>query len=78
MWHARQAHQREPSYLAEECARFPRGWSRAAIFEVSVEDGRIILTPVQDGEADAARDKLADIGISDADVADAVTWARRR
>ncbi len=48
------------------------------ILEVSVEDGRIILTPVQDGRADAARDKLADIGISDTDIADAVARARRR
>ena len=46
-------------------------------FEVAVEDGRIILTPAQVGAADAVRRKLAELGITEADVADAVAWARR-
>jgi bifunctional DNA-binding transcriptional regulator/antitoxin component of YhaV-PrlF toxin-antitoxin module len=47
-------------------------------FEVDVEDGRIVLTPVHLNAADALRRKLADLGITDADVADAVAWARQR
>jgi bifunctional DNA-binding transcriptional regulator/antitoxin component of YhaV-PrlF toxin-antitoxin module len=46
-------------------------------FEVAVEDGRIILTPARVTSADAVRRKLADLGITDADVTDAVAWARR-
>jgi bifunctional DNA-binding transcriptional regulator/antitoxin component of YhaV-PrlF toxin-antitoxin module len=47
-------------------------------FEVEVQDGRIILTPARTGSADAVRHKLAELGISEADVADAVAWARQR
>jgi hypothetical protein len=47
-------------------------------FEVAVEEGRIILTPTRIGSADAVRGKLAELGIAEADVADAVAWARRQ
>lgn len=47
-------------------------------FEVEVEDGRIILTPARVGSADAVRRKLAELGIHDTDVMDAVAWARRQ
>ena len=46
-------------------------------FDVAVEEGRIILTPTRVGAADAVRRKLAELGITEADVADAVAWARR-
>ena len=46
-------------------------------FQVEVEEGRIILTPAHIGAADAVRRKLAELAIADADIADAVTWARR-
>ena len=46
-------------------------------FDVSSENGQILLTPVRLNRADAVRAKLADIGISEADVAAAVKWARR-
>lgn len=46
-------------------------------FDVTKENGRIVLTPVRLTRAGAVRDKLADLGISDADVAAAVAWARR-
>jgi hypothetical protein len=46
-------------------------------FEVAVEDGRIILTPTRIGATDAVRRKLAELGITRADVADAVAWARQ-
>ena len=46
-------------------------------FRVEVDGGRIILTPARIGAADAVRGKLAELGIADADVADAIAWARR-
>ena len=46
-------------------------------FDVTREDGRIVLTPVRIGRADAVRRKIADLGLSEADVAAAVAWARR-
>ncbi|MBL8526766.1 MAG: AbrB/MazE/SpoVT family DNA-binding domain-containing protein [Burkholderiales bacterium] len=46
-------------------------------FEVEARDGRIILTPVRIQRADAVRAKLAELGLDEQDVADAVAWARR-
>lgn len=47
-------------------------------FEVEIDEGRIVLTPSRVGSSDAVRRKLSELGITDADVADAVSWARRR
>lgn len=46
-------------------------------YEVAVEDGRIVLTPVRVQNADAVRSKLERLGIGEPDVADAITWARK-
>jgi cysteinyl-tRNA synthetase len=46
-------------------------------FEVEVEKGRIVLTPVRIQKADAVRTKLEALGIDTQDVADAVAWARK-
>lgn len=46
-------------------------------FDVTNETGRIVLTPVRVTRADAVRAKLADLGVKEDDVADAVAWARR-
>ena len=46
-------------------------------FDVTSENGRIVLTPVRVNRADAVRAKLAEVGLSEADIADAVEWARR-
>jgi bifunctional DNA-binding transcriptional regulator/antitoxin component of YhaV-PrlF toxin-antitoxin module len=46
-------------------------------FEVTVENQQIILTPVKIQRADAVRTKLAELGINERDVADAVDWARQ-
>lgn len=46
-------------------------------FEVEAREGRIILTPVRIQRADAVRAKLADLGLAEHDIADAVAWARR-
>ncbi|MCY7366832.1 MAG: AbrB/MazE/SpoVT family DNA-binding domain-containing protein [Chamaesiphon sp.] len=46
-------------------------------FEVTVEGQQIILTPVKIQRADAVRAKLAELGINEQDVADAVDWSRQ-
>ena len=46
-------------------------------FDVTHENGRIVLTPVRLNRADAVRAKLVELGISEADVAKAVDWARQ-
>ena len=45
-------------------------------FDVTAENGRIVLTPVCDNRADGVRTKLVELGLSEADIADAVAWAR--
>ena len=47
-------------------------------YDVSTENGRIILTPVRIQKADAVRTKLAELGITEEDVQDAITWARNQ
>lgn len=44
--------------------------------DVQVREGQIILTPVRIQRGDAVRAKLAELGLGEADVADAVRWAR--
>jgi hypothetical protein len=46
-------------------------------FDVTKKDGCIVLTPVHISPADAVREKLAKLGITEADVEDAIAWARR-
>ena len=46
-------------------------------FDVQTKDGQVVLTPVRIQRANAVRAKLAALGVSDQDVADAVSWARR-
>ena len=45
-------------------------------FEISEENGRIVLTPIRVTKPDAVRSKLAKLGIGENDVAEAVGWAR--
>jgi hypothetical protein len=47
-------------------------------FDVTVDKGRIVLTPVRLNRVDAVRAKLADLGLSEGDVAEAVAWSRKR
>ncbi|MDR1968016.1 MAG: AbrB/MazE/SpoVT family DNA-binding domain-containing protein [Burkholderiaceae bacterium] len=49
----------------------------AEYFDVTVDSGRIVLTPVRVQQAQAVRNKLAQLGITEQDVADAIAWARR-
>lgn len=46
-------------------------------FEITVQNGQIILTPVKIQRADAVRAKLASLDLSEEDVTDAVSWARQ-
>lgn len=46
-------------------------------FDVREENGRIVLVPVRPSRANEVRDKLAKLGITEADVDDAVRWARQ-
>lgn len=46
-------------------------------FDVTQENGRLVLTPVRLTRANAVREKLAELGLSETDVADAVSWARQ-
>lgn len=48
----------------------------AEYFEVEARDGRILLTPVRIQRGDAVRAKLAELELTEADVAAAVDWAR--
>jgi hypothetical protein len=45
-------------------------------FDVEVRQGQIVLTPVRIQRGDAVRAKLAELGLTGADVADALNWAR--
>jgi translation initiation factor IF-1 len=45
-------------------------------FDVKAKDGQIVLAPVRIQRADAVRVKLAELNLKDADVEDAVNWAR--
>ena len=46
-------------------------------FEVTEENGRIVLTPVRFVRADAVRTKLVERGLSGAEISEAVAWSRR-
>lgn len=46
-------------------------------FDVAVQEGKIVLTPVRLQQADAVRAKLDALGISDTDVQEAINWARQ-
>ena len=45
-------------------------------FDVEARAGQIILTPVRIQRGDAVRAKLAELDLTDADMAEAVAWAR--
>lgn len=52
------------------------GFEDPEYFDVTEEGGRIMLTPVRLTRAGAVRSKLAEPGLSEADVSEAVAWAR--
>ena len=46
-------------------------------FDVTTHAGQIILTPVRIQRGDAVRAKLAELSLTESDIADAVTSSRR-
>ncbi len=46
-------------------------------FDVEASNGCIVLTPVRIQRGDAVRAKLAELGLAERDVADAVAWVRQ-
>lgn len=53
--------------------RFPE----TRYFEVTEAEGRIVLTPLRLSKADAVREKLELLGITEDDIGAATAWARR-
>lgn len=47
-------------------------------FEVTAENGRIVLTPIEPAPIEEVWAKIAESGITEQDVADAIQWARGR
>lgn len=50
---------------------------RFEYFEVAVEQGRIVLTPVRPDAARGVREKLESMGVTEGDVEAAIEWARK-
>lgn len=46
-------------------------------FDVDTKNGLIMLTPVRIQRGDAVRAKLAELKLTEEDIADAVAWARQ-
>ncbi|AJP48084.1 AbrB family transcriptional regulator [Rugosibacter aromaticivorans] len=46
-------------------------------FEVEARNGQIVLTPVRIQRGGAVRAKLAELDLSEQDIADAVAWVRK-
>jgi hypothetical protein len=46
-------------------------------YDIEVQAGKIILTPVRVQHADAVREKLKDLKITDKDIKEAIEWARK-
>ena len=49
----------------------------AEYYDVSTDNGRIVLTPVRLQQADAVRAKLSALGIDEDDITDALAWSRK-
>ena len=49
----------------------------AEYIDVETRNGQIVLTPVRIQRGDAVRAKLAELDLSEQDIANAVSWARK-
>lgn len=47
-------------------------------FEISTDGEAILLRPFRESRADRVRDHLEKLGITEADIRDAIAWARKR
>ena len=52
-------------------------YADTSFFEITQEDGRLVLTPHQRQPPHVLSEKMAALGLTEADAADAVAWARR-
>jgi len=50
----------------------------ADYYDVELEGGRLVLTPIHLHRAEAVRERLEQLGVTEADVAEALDWARSR
>ncbi|MGA3263464.1 MAG: AbrB/MazE/SpoVT family DNA-binding domain-containing protein [Terracidiphilus sp.] len=46
-------------------------------FDVSTDGSAILLKPLRPSRLDEVRDKLAQLGITEQDITDAIAWARK-
>jgi len=46
-------------------------------FDIQEEGGKIILLPVRPNQAEEMRQRLAELGLGEQDVKDAIAWARK-
>lgn len=57
-------------------------FSETEYFDASVQDGAILLRPVtlstKSGQMDKVREKIQKLGITEKDIDDAISWARRK
>lgn len=51
-------------------------FSGVEYFDVSTDGSAITLKPLRPSKADEVRQHLADLGITEQDVSDAIAWAR--
>ena len=63
----------QPTLPKAVLAAFPE----TEYFNVTEEDGHIVLAPVRVTRTNAVRAKLAALGLTEAGVAEAVAWSRR-
>ena len=47
-------------------------------FDVSKDKGRIVLTPVNIAQAETVRAKLAELGVTEDDITEAIAWVRQK
>jgi hypothetical protein len=47
-------------------------------FHVSTDGRAIVLRPLETSRAEAVRERLASLGITEKDVTDAVSWTRKK
>lgn len=57
----------------EALSRFPE----TQHFDVDIADGRIVLTPAQTIPIMEVWEHIASLGLTEADIADAIAWARK-
>lgn len=55
-----------------------RRFAGVEYFDVTTDGESIVLRPLQKSRADEVRARLAELGIDERDIADGVSWARKK